>query len=101
MRCMRLEGHSAFTCECKHFDGTWSDCPAEAQNVYTSVFPPASYIITPEMKADTLPATPTPEPTPIEQGFTGDMCDSCGGVRMVRTGTCATCMDCGTTGGCG
>ena len=34
-------------------------------------------------------------------GFTGDMCDSCQQFMMVRTGTCLTCMACGSTsGGC-
>lgn len=34
-------------------------------------------------------------------GFTGDICQDCGGVRMVRTGTCVTCQDCGSaSGGC-
>lgn len=34
------------------------------------------------------------------QGFTGDVC-LCGSYRIVRTGTCATCQDCGgTSGGC-
>lgn len=30
----------------------------------------------------------------------GQVCASCGGL-MVRTGTCHTCTQCGTTGGCG
>ena len=36
-----------------------------------------------------------------QSGFTGDMCNECGNFRMVRTGTCLTCLDCGSTsGGC-
>lgn len=31
----------------------------------------------------------------------GDVCHVCGGGRMVRTGTCRTCQDCGESGGCG
>lgn len=34
-------------------------------------------------------------------GFTGNMCEACGNFRMVRTGTCETCLDCGNAGGCG
>lgn len=30
----------------------------------------------------------------------GDACYVCGGLT-VRTGTCTTCTNCGTTGGCG
>lgn len=35
------------------------------------------------------------------QGYTGDACECCGGFRMVRSGACAVCLDCGTSGGCG
>lgn len=31
---------------------------------------------------------------------TGDACVSCGSVNMRRTGSCMTCSDCGTSGGC-
>ena len=30
----------------------------------------------------------------------GNICPACGGI-MVQTGTCTTCTECGTTGGCG
>lgn len=33
-------------------------------------------------------------------GMTGDVCPSCGGANMVRSGSCATCLDCGGTSGC-
>ena len=32
---------------------------------------------------------------------TGESCDRCGSLNMMRTGTCMTCMDCGNAGGCG
>lgn len=32
---------------------------------------------------------------------TGDVCDHCGGVNMVRSGSCLTCQNCGSTSGCG
>ncbi len=34
------------------------------------------------------------------QGFTGDNCGTCGGMKMVRNGSCLKCMDCGGTTGC-
>lgn len=36
----------------------------------------------------------------IQQGYTGDFCPACGGLRMVLDGTCSKCMDCGTSNGC-
>ena len=35
-----------------------------------------------------------------ESGFTGDICDDCGGSQMVRNGTCLKCNSCGATTGC-
>lgn len=32
--------------------------------------------------------------------FTGDACGECGNFTMTRTGTCMTCVSCGTTSGC-
>lgn len=37
---------------------------------------------------------------PIAAGYTGDTCATCNGMRLVRSGTCSTCMDCGSTTGC-
>lgn len=34
------------------------------------------------------------------QGFTGDSCAACGGMRVVRNGSCLLCRDCGQTTGC-
>jgi len=34
------------------------------------------------------------------KGYTGDICDSCGSVTMVRNGTCLKCITCGDTTGC-
>lgn len=36
----------------------------------------------------------------IESGYTGDICNNCGGSRMRRNGSCLLCDDCGTTSGC-
>lgn len=32
--------------------------------------------------------------------YTGDTCSDCGGIHIIRTGTCSTCQTCGTTTGC-
>ncbi|MBR9977177.1 MAG: vitamin B12-dependent ribonucleotide reductase, partial [Bacteroidetes bacterium] len=34
------------------------------------------------------------------QGYTGEMCGSCGSSRVKRNGACTVCEDCGTTSGC-
>ncbi|MDT8322674.1 MAG: adenosylcobalamin-dependent ribonucleoside-diphosphate reductase, partial [Bacteroidota bacterium] len=34
------------------------------------------------------------------QGYTGEMCASCGSSRVKRNGACTVCEDCGTTSGC-
>ena len=33
-------------------------------------------------------------------GFTGDVCGVCGGMQMVRNGSCLCCTGCGSTTGC-
>ena len=33
-------------------------------------------------------------------GFTGDSCEGCGSMKMVRNGTCMKCIECGSTTGC-
>jgi len=41
-------------------------------------------------------------PSAAERGrqFTGEICDNCGGSRVLRTGNCKTCQDCGSNSGC-
>ncbi len=34
------------------------------------------------------------------KGYTGEMCSSCGSMRVKRSGSCGVCEDCGTTTGC-
>lgn len=34
------------------------------------------------------------------QGYTGDVCNHCGGARMKMAGHCMVCDDCGETTGC-
>jgi ribonucleoside-diphosphate reductase alpha chain len=56
----------------------------------------------------TLPATLAPledvaersQQAARELGFTGDICETCGGSQMVRNGTCLKCNECGSTTGC-
>lgn len=36
----------------------------------------------------------------IAAGYTGEACCNCGSMRMVKSGTCSTCNECGTTSGC-
>jgi len=36
----------------------------------------------------------------VSQGFTGETCVRCGSMEMQKTGTCSTCVACGTTSGC-
>lgn len=36
-----------------------------------------------------------------EATYSGEICCTCGGSKMMRSGACLTCMDCGTSGGCG
>jgi ribonucleoside-diphosphate reductase alpha chain len=33
-------------------------------------------------------------------GYTGSLCGQCGSTRVVRSGSCVTCQDCGSTSGC-
>ena len=35
-----------------------------------------------------------------QKGYTGDICQSCGSLTMVRNGTCLKCITCGDTSGC-
>lgn len=62
------------------------------------------------------PAVPYPPPTAVRNQArrhrqppretdilspTGNVCDNCGSFRMVRSGACEVCLECGTSGGCG
>lgn len=49
----------------------------------------------------TLPKKPVPRRPPPSLAPTGDICRTCGGCNLVRTGACLTCQDCGTNEGCG
>lgn len=45
-------------------------------------------------------ATLTQSEIAREQGFTGDPCTNCGAFKLIRTGTCTTCTQCGANSGC-
>lgn len=83
MICQRLHGGSIRDCGCMLRDkGGWLECPPEARRVL------------PKYAAHVGTQRPAGQ-------FTGDLCADCGGLSMVRTGTCLTCQDCGSTsGGC-
>jgi hypothetical protein len=58
-------------------------------------------------KRDSIPAQ-TFDVLPTKNGQhkpkatqTGKFCPDCGGCRIVRTGSCETCQDCGRNEGCG
>ena len=43
-----------------------------------------------------------PGVAPVRQmGYTGNVCNTCGGSRMRRNGSCEVCEECGATSGCG
>lgn len=53
-------------------------------------------------RLSTRTSAPTPRiPAAILQGYTGNFCAHCGSDRMRQTGTCASCENCGESGGCG
>ena len=47
------------------------------------------------------PVTRTPPGSEPTERPTGDLCLVCGSARLVRTGSCLTCLDCGEGGSCG
>ena len=68
--------------------------------------PPARALVTDQIAP---PHTPAPSDeirrqamarAARDQGFSGDICDQCGGGQMKRSGTCLTCQSCGSTTGC-
>jgi hypothetical protein len=52
--------------------------------------------------ASVVEAKPVSHHAARDMGFTGNVCGRCSSSKMVRTGPCETCQECGTTsGGCG
>jgi ribonucleoside-diphosphate reductase alpha chain len=59
------------------------------------------YAITPVSGAVAiLERTQISRSTAVASGFTGDPCSMCQSMNVKRNGTCAVCMNCGTTSGC-
>lgn len=78
LQCERLRGGSVKVCACRLPGGGWLECPPEARRM--------------------VPDAPVAIASPR---LSGDCCQDCGSFAMVRTGTCLTCMACGTSsGGC-
>lgn len=123
--CKRLHGGSIRDCECKTSDG-WLECPPEARGIlapaervaerkeWTARLPPPSPSIT---DIDLEPKTPDQIRNVVEAerrqfsasfspaggkaaGFTGSICQHCQSSRMIRNGTCETCLDCYQSGEC-
>lgn len=64
-------------------------------------------IITPPPSPPTTILSPLPPPTPKlsrqsakQQGYEGDPCTVCGGMRVRRNGACLLCEECQTSSGC-
>jgi hypothetical protein len=89
MICERLRGGSVKVCECRLPNlGGWLECPPEARG---------------ELEPAPVPrlARMVLEHAVEQVRTTGDICADCGSVEMMRTGTCLTCMNCGSSsGGC-
>jgi hypothetical protein len=101
MVCARLQGHSAVVCRCRTADGFLA-CPDHALRVLTPTYPPAAYQRAKDHIGGVNEMTATRKSArPIYSGYTGNICDACGGLRMRRAGTCEVCDDCGNAGGCG
>lgn len=89
---------------------TVTNVPAEAPPLVVAAEAPApAPLPSVTMTNSTVTEAPTPAVlTPEAQataahrasGFTGNVCDQCGGVHMIRSGTCELCNDCGSTTGC-
>lgn len=89
--CHRLQGRSMLDgdgCRCFLAAG-FLECPPEARTVPVTLACAQRIVTRSRM-----------QPRRNVQR-SGDFCDNCGGANIVRTGTCLTCVDCGSTsGGC-
>jgi hypothetical protein len=103
---VRMDGTTAYI----HRLETWGAhvlAPAAAGGNYRAAWEEmepltADVLVTVNGRAPKMDGKPAPHAGPTQvMGFTGNACDRCGSVRMVRAGTCERCLDCGdTSGGC-
>jgi len=109
LRCNRLRGLSVATCSCRTGPDTpdnhagWLECPPGARGVLENwLIEECRSLAKPVVLATAFitPRPPKGNERPLAQ-YTGEHCDNCGGLEMVRTGACSTCQQCGTSGGCG
>jgi hypothetical protein len=84
-----------------------------AQGVVKTITPWGAFVNTPAaatgeyraLAAEMVPYAQVNGPARVQaqakdQGYTGEMCNTCGGVRLRRNGPCLLCEDCGSTTGC-
>ena len=73
--------------------GGWLECPPEAKGQlfeHTMAFNHGMIVVGLRLEIDAK-----------SRDYTGDLCSECGNSRMIRSGTCQLCLDCGSTnGGC-
>lgn len=94
-----LPVHIARNLPAYEFDGY---APLQAGPPPAPVAPPKP-LEPPHVAATELAAPIAPKLTreqATEAGFTGNSCDECGSLQMVRNGTCEKCNSCGATTGC-
>lgn len=89
MICARLYGGSIFNCRCLLPDGAgFLECPPEARGILVAV-------------AEAPPPVVAEAPSAAPRNMAGEFCQDCGSPNMIRTGTCLTCANCGSSsGGC-
>ena len=104
--CARWRGGDMRECVCRlTYLGGWAECPDQARGILAhrrgALAALGGVVSLGGGNAAPSLATGSPGSGSPGSGFTGDACDMCGNFRLVRTGTCTTCLDCGSTGGCG
>lgn len=88
--------------ETKRFRALWEEMSKEPPLSTPDDYPLETPCYQGPSASDTVLETQPPTPTfrAREMGYTGNVCPMCGGLRMVREGTCEKCQDCGQTTGC-
>jgi hypothetical protein len=101
--CNLARGGSVKDCDCRlpNLAG-WAECPHEVrrQRAANARHPlPLSGTGWPASGRDEFESNLVHEQGRAA-GFTGDQCDNCGSMQMIRNGTCTLCLSCGLTSGC-